>query len=55
MAMHNPKGRVNYEPNSRGPAGGPREDPAVGFRSFPVEEAGAKVRQRPQRFGDHYS
>ena len=26
MAMHNPKGRVNYEPNSRGSAGGPRED-----------------------------
>ena len=55
MAMHNPKGRVNYEPNSRGSAGGPREDPTVGFHSFPAEEAGAKLRQRPESFADHYS
>lgn len=55
MAMHNPKGRVNYEPNSRGAAGGPREDPAKGFRSFEAEEAGAKVRLRPESFADHYS
>jgi catalase len=32
MAMQNPQGRVNYEPNSRGAAGGPREDPNLGFR-----------------------
>jgi catalase len=55
MAMHNPKGRVNYEPNSLGPAGGPREDPEIGFRSFPAEEAGAKLRLRPESFADHYS
>jgi len=55
MAMQNPKGRVNYEPNSRGAAGGPREDPQAGFRSFPAEETGAKVRQRPDSFADHYS
>jgi catalase len=55
MAMHNPKGRVNYEPNSRGSAGGPREDPTVGFRSFPAEETGTKVRLRPESFADHYS
>jgi len=55
MAVQNPKGRVNYEPNSRGSAGGPREDPAVGFRSFPAEETGAKVRLRPESFADHYS
>jgi catalase len=55
MAMHNPKGRINYEPNSRGSAGGPREDPEVGFRSFPVEETGVKVRLRPESFADHYS
>jgi catalase len=55
MAVQNPKGRVNYEPNSRGSAGGPREDPAVGFRSFPNEETGAKVRLRPESFADHYS
>jgi catalase len=55
MAMQNPKGRVNFEPNSRGSAGGPREDPAVGFRSFPAEEAGEKLRLRPESFADHYS
>ena len=55
MAMHNPKGRVNYEPNSRGAAGGPREDPEIGFRSFPAEEAGEKLRQRAESFADHYS
>jgi len=55
MAMQNPKGRVNYEPNSRGSAGGPREDPEIGFRSFPAEEAGAKLRLRPESFADHYS
>ncbi len=27
MAMHNPKGRANYEPNSWGEDGGPRENP----------------------------
>ncbi len=55
MAMSNPKGRVNYEPNSRGSAGGPREDPELGFRSFAAEEAGPKLRQRPESFADHYS
>ena len=55
MAMHNPVGRVNYEPNSRGAEGGPREDPATGFRSFPAEETGMKLRQRPESFADHYS
>jgi catalase len=55
MAMQNPKGRVNYEPNSRGAAGGPRENPEIGFRSFPAEETGTKVRLRPESFADHYS
>lgn len=27
MAFHNPKGRANYEPNSWGKDGGPRENP----------------------------
>ncbi|HBP67754.1 MAG TPA: hypothetical protein DD717_05930, partial [Alcanivorax sp.] len=32
MAMENPKGRANYEPNSWGGAeGGPRENPQRGF------------------------
>ena len=35
MAIANPVGRVNYEPNSwAGEAGGPREDPAGGFRTL---------------------
>ncbi|MFC7379228.1 catalase [Brevundimonas sp. GCM10030266] len=58
MQMAVPKGRANYEPNSlaeAGEAGGPREDPAGGFRSFrtPVEEG--KVRLRAESFADHFS
>ncbi|MBB2188878.1 catalase [Gluconacetobacter azotocaptans] len=56
MAMHNPKGRANYEPNSWGGAqGGPREDAAKGFTTFPAQEDGAKTRMRSELFGDHYS
>ena len=56
MAMTNPKGRVNYEPNSweRGPDN-PRENPKRGFNSFPEEMEGAKGRMRPELFADHYS
>src|ERR1700744_6103224 len=55
MAMHNPKGRANYEPNSWGGAtGGPRES-ELGYRSFPAQEEGPKVRLRPESFADHYS
>jgi catalase len=57
MAMINPKGRVNYEPNSWDPPG-PREDPVAGFRTFPDgqgTEAGPKRRLRPESFADHYS
>jgi catalase len=56
MAMRNPVGRVNYEPNSWGPTqGGPREDPVRGFRSFEEEADGAKQRVRSESFADHYS
>jgi catalase len=55
MAMMNPKGRANYEPNSWGGAGGPREDPERGFRSYPAQEEGRRVRQRSPSFADHYS
>jgi catalase len=57
MAMMNPQGRVNYEPNSWDPPG-PREDPAAGFRSYPDGEgnlSGPKRRLRPDSFADHYS
>lgn len=52
MAMNNPKGRVNYEPNSWG---GPRENPTTGFKSYPQEVSGQKLRVRPESFADHYS
>jgi len=56
MAMRNPVGRANYEPNSWGPTqGGPREDPARGFRSFAEDADGSKQRVRSESFADHYS
>src|SRR5687767_11964493 len=56
MAFANPKGRVNYEPNSwGGAAGGPREAPDKGFTSFPEEVQGDKRRIRSETFADHYS
>ncbi|MFA7441264.1 MAG: catalase [Sphingomonadaceae bacterium] len=56
MAMRNPKGRANYEPNSWGTAdGGPREDPARGFTSHTDTSDGVKLRIRPESFADHYS
>lgn len=53
MAMRNPAGRVNYQPNSFGE--GPRESPQHGFRSFAEAEEGQKVRLRAESFADHYS
>ena len=55
MAMMNPQGRVNYEPNSWDTETGPRESAENGFRSYPAEEAGPKLRIRPESFADHYS
>jgi catalase len=52
MAMVNPAGRVNYEPNSWG---GPRENPSIGFTSVPIHEEGDTLRIRPDSFADHYS
>ncbi|OMQ39874.1 catalase C [Ensifer sp. 1H6] len=53
MAMRNPVGRVNYQPNSLDE--GPRESPIEGYRHFPAEENGTRVRLRPESFADHYS
>jgi len=53
MAMRNPIGRVNYQPNSFGE--GPRESPERGFRSFAEAEEGPKKRFRAESFADHYS
>ena len=55
MAMRNPVGRANYEPNSWGAEGGPRENPAKGFTSFAEEADGPKRRIRSETFSDHYS
>ena len=56
MAMKNPKGRVNYEPNSweQGEYN-PRESKEEGFHSTPTLEMGYKERERSERFADHYS
>lgn len=53
MAMRNPIGRVNYQPNSWGV--GPREHPSRGFRSFAAQDESPKARLRPESFADHYS
>lgn len=55
MAMHNPKGRANYEPNSWGEDGGPRENPEIGFKSYSEQAEGEKQRTRSETFADHYS
>ena len=55
MAFHNPSGRANYEPNSWGKDGGPREAPERGFQSFPETMDGEKRRARSETFADHYS
>lgn len=53
MAIRNPVGHVNYQPNSFGE--GPRESPTRGFTSFPDVEQGPKSRLRAESFADHYS
>lgn len=56
MAMKNPVGRANYQPNSWGPTmGGPREDPVRGHTSYPEVANEAKQRVRSETFADHYS
>ncbi|MHC2286578.1 catalase [Bradyrhizobium barranii subsp. barranii] len=53
MALRNPVGRANYQPNSFGE--GPRESPQRGFTPFADDEQGAKRRLRAESFADHYS
>lgn len=53
MAMRNPVGRANYQPNSF--SEGPRESPEGGFTPFADVEQGAKRRLRAESFADHYS
>jgi catalase len=53
MAMRNPVGRANYEPNSFGE--GPKESVERGFTTFADVEDGPKRRMRAESFADHYS
>ena len=53
MAITNPKGRVNYEPNSW--EVGRRESSTRGFQSHPAPEEGTKQRSRSEKLDDHYS
>lgn len=56
MAMRNPKGRVNYEPNSwDGGEHNPRACPAHGFVSSSQAMGDSKLRYRSPTFADHYS
>jgi len=56
MAVVNPVGRANYEPNSWPPAeGGPREDAERGFGTYAERIQGDKRRLRAESFADHYS
>ncbi|MBD64761.1 MAG: catalase HPII [Halobacteriovoraceae bacterium] len=56
MAMRNPKGRVNYEPNSwEQDKNNPRESKEEGFHPYPALEMGYKTFERGERFADHYS
>ncbi|MBB5538976.1 catalase [Rhizobium giardinii] len=53
MAMRNPVGRVNYQPNSWNE--GPRESPQKGFPAFADQVEGQRARLRAESFADHYS
>jgi catalase len=56
MAMVNPKGRANYEPNSWGPeVGGPRESPTLGYKPAAEQITGDKLQAKGELFADHYS
>ena len=55
MAFKNLSGRANYEPNSWGKEGGPRESSKKGFKSFSAIESGEKLRCRPESFADYYN
>ncbi len=56
MAMRNPRGRANYEPNSwPGEPAVRAKTRRAASRRYPEEEAGTKRRLRPESFADHYS
>ena len=54
MQMTDPRGRVNYSPNSLQPDT-PRQDPHQGLTSFVEPLEGDKLRIRAESFADHFS
>ena len=52
--MEVPKGRANYEPNSID-SNGLRENPVLGYKTFPEAIMGEKTNLRTETFADHYS
>ncbi|MEO6804469.1 MAG: catalase [Granulicella sp.] len=54
MTMKAQKGRVSYSPSSL-EADSPRQDPHMGFNSFPEMLEGDKLRIRSESFADHFS
>jgi len=54
MQMEVPTGKVANQPNTLDD-GSIRENPTLGFQSYPAEEAGKKLRLRPESFADHYT
>lgn len=55
MAMFNPAGRANYEPNSWLAGRHAGENPTGGFESYREQVSGTKSRSRPESFADHYN
>ena len=55
MAMTNPVGRVNYEPNSWSATAGPARTRSAGSRPSRRPMDGPKQRVRSERFADHFS
>ncbi len=54
MTMRAQTGRVSYSPSSL-EADSPRQDPRIGFSSFPEMLEGDKLRVRSKSFADHFS
>jgi catalase len=54
MALFNPNGRANYTPNSWN-GGRVAAETQSGFSSYAENVSGAKVRERPESFADHYN
>ena len=54
MNVLSQKGRVSYSPSSL-EADSPRQDSTSGYKTFPDELSGQKLRMRSESFADHFS